>query len=77
MEQFCEACGQGWQREYIHDRQEDFTLQGDLLIECPYCKNYSEDDEPHEDPVQADADVLASAGWGTDEDYGCYDSGEW
>jgi len=26
--------------------------------------------------VEADADVLASAGWGTDEDYGCYDSGD-
>ncbi len=24
------------------------------------------------DPVQADADWLASAGWGTDEDYGYY-----
>jgi hypothetical protein len=23
--------------------------------------------------VDADADALASAGWGTDEDYGCYD----
>ncbi len=22
--------------------------------------------------AEADADVLASAGWGTDEDYGCY-----
>ena len=27
-------------------------------------------EEPYEDPVQADADVLRSAGWGTDEDYG-------
>lgn len=26
--------------------------------------------------VEADADTLASAGMGTDEDYGCYDSGD-
>lgn len=32
-------------------------------------------DEPEDqfrDDVEADADVLASAGWGMDEDYGCY-----
>lgn len=27
-------------------------------------------DEPDMDPVEADADALASAGFGTDEDYG-------
>jgi hypothetical protein len=33
------------------------------------------DEEPRDgfrDDVEADADVLASAGWGTDEDYGYY-----
>ena len=33
------------------------------------------DDRGHEDnmtDVEADADTLASAGWGTDEDYGYY-----
>ena len=39
-------------------------------------------DEAKEDnytDVEADADTLASAGWGTDEDYGYFDdySGEW
>jgi hypothetical protein len=34
------------------------------------CLEDDEDDEPWEDPVQADAETLASAGWGTDEDYG-------
>lgn len=30
-------------------------------------------DEPHDmTDVEADADTLASAGWGTDEDYGYY-----
>ena len=27
--------------------------------------------------VEADADTLASAGYGTDEDYGCFDSGDY
>ena len=34
-----------------------------------------DNDEPRDqfrDDVEADADVLASAGWGTDEDYGFY-----
>jgi len=32
-----------------------------------------DDDEPYEmDDVEADADTLASAGWGTDEDYGSF-----
>lgn len=29
-------------------------------------------DEPYEPDAFADAEVLASAGWGTDEDYGYY-----
>lgn len=28
--------------------------------------------DPFLSDAEADADVLASAGWGTDEDYGCY-----
>lgn len=35
-----------------------------------------EPEEPYEDPVQADADVLRSAGMGTDEDYGYYGENE-
>lgn len=33
------------------------------------------DDEPYMSDVEADADTLASAGWGTDEDYGYYGDG--
>lgn len=40
------------------DWEEDFEEQ-----EC---------DEPHEDESWMDADALASAGFGTDEDYGGY-----
>ena len=35
--------------------------------------------EPPDDnmsDVEADADTLRSCGWGTDEDYGCYNSAE-
>lgn len=39
------------------------------------------EDEEHEDnmsDVEADADTLASAGWGTDEDYGMFhDNCDW
>ena len=39
-----------------------------------------EDAEPREDnfrdDAEADGDALASAGFGTDEDYGCFDSGD-
>lgn len=37
-------------------------------------------DENYEDTwtdVEADADTLASAGWGTDEDYGYFGGDEW
>ena len=37
----------------------------------------SEDEhDPFRSDAEADADVLASAGYGTDEDYGCFDSGD-
>ena len=29
-----------------------------------------------DEELEADADALASAGWGTDENYGCYDGDE-
>lgn len=36
-------------------------------------------DEPDQfrDDVEADADALANAGWGTDENYGCYVGDDW
>ena len=45
----------------------------------------NDEDAEHEDDeigdgmtdVEADADTLASAGYGTDEDYGCFDSGDY
>lgn len=36
-----------------------------------------EDFEDSYSDVEADADTLASAGWGTDEDYGYFGGDEW
>lgn len=30
-----------------------------------------------ENDMEADAEALASAGWGTDEDYGCFGGDDW
>ena len=43
--------------------------------------NFDSDRDDERDPfhgrdAEADADALASAGMGTDEDYGCYDGGD-
>jgi len=35
--------------------------------------SYLEESDQFLNDIEADAQVLESAGWGTDEDYGCYD----
>jgi hypothetical protein len=70
---------------------EDFGTWGDefLLGDCQddwqtYAPQGDEDEEgdesyvPEEDcPLDGDAEsALASCGWGTDEDYGCFGGGE-
>jgi len=52
--------------EQIHD-----LVYATLEQDEPDYPEY-EPEEPWEDPVQADADVLRSAGMGTDEDYGYF-----
>ncbi len=37
----------------------------------------SEPEDHFRDDVEADADVLAGIGWGTDEDYGYYGEDDW
>lgn len=44
--------------------EEDEDLDDEILL------------QREEDDRFADGDALASAGWGTDEDYGCFDSGD-
>ena len=45
----------------------------DPTLDCD--EHYEEDYEPCEPDNWADGDALASAGWGTNEDYGCFDDG--
>jgi hypothetical protein len=48
-----------------HENDEEYDEESD---------EESDDDEPSDmSDVDADADTLASAGWGTDEDYGGYE----
>lgn len=50
----------------------------DSMFEQEYDDSYDYDDEPQDmTDVEADADTLASAGWGTDEDYGYYGEDEY
>lgn len=49
-------------RTYVED---DEYLDDDLEDE--------DDDLDDDDPMWMDANALASAGWGTDEDYGLFD----
>ena len=65
-----------------HDRISDRELA--ILEACEdrvYDLEFGDIDMSYEDNytnAEADADTLASAGWGTDEDYGCFDNGqEW
>ena len=47
------------------------TLQAEVIA----AETNPPDDEPFDGfrtDAEADADALASAGWGTDEDYGCF-----
>jgi hypothetical protein len=72
-----------------YDAQREPAEDGDDMTE--YDDDQQEDDsdddkygfmrEPREDnfrdDVDADANALAGAGYGTDEDYGCYGGDEW
>jgi hypothetical protein len=72
----CEDCGDSgmvWVGGGQREPSEDFCV-------CEIGHSMSDDfytEEPCEDDSWADSDALASAGMGTDEDYGCYDSGDW
>ena len=51
------------------------TLEGATREEEEEESYYSDPEEPYYSySVSDDADALASAGWGTDEDYGGYDA---
>jgi hypothetical protein len=54
---------------------DDYEIDGE--------ENFAEDDaydmdSEYNDSMDGDHDsAMASAGWGTDESYGCYDDGGW
>ena len=40
--------------------------------------NYDDYDDFYDDSMDGDHDSsMTSAGWGTDEDYGCYEDDQW
>ena len=59
----------------VHQIAKKTGLQAeDISAYIDEMNNSPEDDEPWDgfnSDAEADADALASAGWGTDEDYGC------
>lgn len=61
-------CNQGWHEDFEDEPSVEERFPDD---EAP---EELPDDEPDQfrDDVEADADALASAGFGTDEDYGHY-----
>jgi hypothetical protein len=65
--------------DWCDDPEREFPHKLGTDGSCHTCAMAHEGDEPFDGfltDAEADADVLASAGWGTDEDYGCYDSGD-
>lgn len=59
-------------REIVSD-DPDENVEADL---CDLVREYEENEDNYTD-VEADADTLASAGYGTDEDYGYYGECSW
>ena len=42
------------------------------------CVSVEHDEDEYDESMDGDHEsALASAGWGTDEDYGCYSEGDW
>jgi hypothetical protein len=56
---------------YFHGLS-DYEPEDDFVDFPDFEEDREDYDEPIEDSVWADADALASAGMGTDEDYGYY-----
>jgi len=61
---------------FLHSQEEENHLNFPLDESCD-CEDEDVPTLGHElSDVEADADTLASAGWGTDEDYGYYGGDE-
>ncbi len=65
--------------EFANEVGTDVLRDRDGTAETVWSFEGSNDDEPWDgfnSDAEADGDALASAGFGTDEDYGCFDSGD-
>jgi hypothetical protein len=58
-------------------RKEIVSDDPDETVEVDLCDLVREHEEDNMSDVEADADTLASAGYGTDEDYGDYSGCSW
>ena len=59
---------------------EEALIQQEELEELEESEEFDDDSEDFDDSMDGDHEsALASAGWGTDEDYGSYDDdgGDW
>jgi hypothetical protein len=63
----CGCCGDVRENEDYREQYEAELAEQDVE---------RDEDGDNMTDVEADADTLASAGWGTDEDYSCYGGGE-
>jgi hypothetical protein len=77
----CNLCGEPIEGTPVEQVDADGKVLAVLCEECALETGLLDTEPEEHDPfltdAEADADVLASAGWGTDEDYGCYDDGGW
>ena len=72
-EAFCLTTTYGDSIIQIYSSRDDLVWDS----EDEYMKSVSEREDQFRNDVEADADTLASAGYGTDEDYGYYGDDGW
>lgn len=68
----CPSEQERWNRQCEEAEINEYEMEE---LRAEFGDEFDDDDEPWDgfrDDVEADADALASAGWGTDEDYGYF-----
>ena len=69
MQRFIDEIGKVMTDEVRWD-EADWTIEENTMNEAGTGWEVTDEGIPQMSDVEADADTLASAGWGTDEDYG-------
>jgi hypothetical protein len=69
MQRFIDEIGKVMKDEVRWD-EADWTIEENTMNEAGTGWEVTDEGIPQMSDVEADADTLASAGWGTDEDYG-------